>query len=68
MQVKYDIETDILVIKLSNKKPVESEHLVEKGIIIDYDENDNIIGLEILDFSKRKKIELPFQMKVSTVK
>ncbi len=47
--------TDILVIKLPNKKPVESEYLVEKSIIIDYDENDNIIGLEILDFSKGKK-------------
>jgi len=59
MQVKYDKDTDILTIKLSDKKPVESEHLVEQGIVIDYDENNNIIGLEIFDWSERKSIELP---------
>ncbi len=61
MQIKYDKDTDILVIKLTDKKPVESEHLIEQGIIIDYDENNNIIGLEILDWSERGNIELPFK-------
>jgi len=65
MQVKYDKETDILTIKLSDKKPVESEHLVEQGIVIDYDENNNIIGLEIFDWSERKNIELPFKTKLA---
>ncbi|MDQ7056431.1 MAG: DUF2283 domain-containing protein [Persephonella sp.] len=48
MQIKYDKEDDILTIKLSDKKPVESEHLIEQEIVVDYDENGNIIGLEIL--------------------
>ena len=61
MQIRYDKDTDILVIKLTDKKPVESEHLIEQGVIIDYDENDNIIGLEILDWSERRNIELPFK-------
>ncbi len=61
MQIKYDKDTDILVIKLTDKKPVESEHLIEQGVIIDYDENNNIIGLEILDWSERRNIELPFK-------
>ncbi len=67
MQVKYDKDTDILTIKLSDKKPVESEHLVEQGIVIDYDENNNIIGLEIFDWSERKSIELPFKTKLATL-
>ena len=67
MQVKYDKDTDILTIKLSDKKPVESEHLVEQGIVIDYDENNNIIGLEIFDWSERKSIELPFKTELATL-
>jgi uncharacterized protein YuzE len=67
MQVKYDKNTDILTIKLSDKRPVESEHLVEQGIVIDYDENNNIIGLEIFDWSERKSIELPFKTKLATL-
>ena len=60
MQVKYSPDVDILVIKLSDKPVYESEHLEEQGVIIDYDENDEIVGLEIFDWSKRDKIELPF--------
>ncbi|WP_457643446.1 DUF2283 domain-containing protein [Persephonella sp.] len=29
MQIKYDKDTDILTIRLSDKKPVESEHLID---------------------------------------
>jgi len=29
-------------------------------MIVDYDENDEIVGLEIFDWSKRKTLELPF--------
>ena len=61
MQIKYDKDTDILIVKFSNKKPVESEHLIEKGVVIDYDEDNNVIGLEIFDWSERRSIELPFK-------
>jgi len=53
MQIKYDEYTDILVVKLTDKKSVESEHLIKEGIIIDYDENNNVIGLEIRDLPKK---------------
>jgi len=52
MQVSYDPEADILFIKLKDKHPVESEHL-ENDVIVDYDENDDIVAIEILDFKKR---------------
>jgi len=61
MQIKYDKETDILTIRLSDKKPFESEHLIKEGIIVDYDENNKIVGLEIFDWSKKKNIKLPFK-------
>ncbi len=60
MQIKYSPDVDILVIELSDKNPVDSEYLENEGIVIDYDENDEVVGLEIFNWSKRKKIELPF--------
>ena len=60
MQIRYSPDVDILVIKLSDKPVYESEHLVEQGIVVDYDENDEIVGLEIFGWSKREKVELPF--------
>lgn len=59
MQIKYSAEVDILYIKLKDTPPVESEHLVEENLILDYDENDEIVGIEILDWSKRKEATLP---------
>lgn len=52
MKIKYDKEVDILVIRLSDEKVVESDEL-KKGIIVDYDSNGNIVKFEILDASKK---------------
>ncbi len=60
MQIRYSPDVDILVIKFSDKPVYESEHLEELGIVVDYDKNNEIVGLEIFGWSKRKNIELPF--------
>jgi uncharacterized protein YuzE len=57
--VKYSPDVDILVIELSDRTPVESEYLENEGIVVDYDENDEIVGLEIFEWSKRKDLKLP---------
>jgi len=59
MRVRYSPDVDILVIELSDRAPVESEYLEDEGIIVDYDENDEVVGLEIFDWSKKKELELP---------
>jgi uncharacterized protein YuzE len=59
MRIKYSSDVDILVIELTDKYPVESEHLEDEGIVIDYDENGEVVGIEIFDWSKRKNLELP---------
>jgi len=51
--IRYDAYADVLYVKIREGKVVESDE-VENGIILDYDINGNIIGIEILDFSKRK--------------
>lgn len=52
MKVTYDHETDILQLVFSIA-PVEESDEDKPGVIIDYDRNGNIVGMEILDASKR---------------
>ncbi|MEH2294560.1 DUF2283 domain-containing protein [Nostoc sp.] len=52
MKITYDPEVDILRIILSDV-PIEDSDEEKPGVILDYDEDGNIIGLEILDASKR---------------
>jgi uncharacterized protein YuzE len=52
MKVTYDPEVDVLRILFSNT-PIEESDEDKPGIIIDYDKDGNIVGMEILDASKR---------------
>jgi uncharacterized protein YuzE len=52
MKVTYDSEVDILRILLSDK-PIEESDEEKPGVILDYDRDGNIVGIEILDASKR---------------
>ncbi|MBD2392303.1 DUF2283 domain-containing protein [Aphanizomenon flos-aquae NRERC-008] len=50
--VLYDPEVDVFRIIFSNVQIEESDE-EKPGIILDYDEAGNIIGIEIIDASKR---------------
>ena len=52
MRVIYDPEVDVLRIVLSNA-PIEESDEDKPGVILDYDKDGNIVGLEILEASKR---------------
>lgn len=52
MKVKYDEEVDVLTIKFSDA-PIEESDQDKPGVILDYDKAGNIVGLEILNASKR---------------
>jgi uncharacterized protein YuzE len=52
MKVKYDPDVDVLRIALSDA-PVEESDEEKPGLILDYDIHGNVVGLEILDASKR---------------
>jgi uncharacterized protein YuzE len=52
MKVRYDPEADVLSILLS-EAPVEESDEDKPGVILDYDKSGNVVGLEILDASKR---------------
>ncbi|MCL0048550.1 DUF2283 domain-containing protein [Dehalococcoidia bacterium] len=50
MRVRYDEQVDILYIRIKETPYHESDEIRE-GIIMDYDKDRNIIGIEILDAS-----------------
>jgi uncharacterized protein YuzE len=52
MKVTYDPEVDVLRIVL-NDQPIEESDEEKPGIILDYDRAGNLVGLEVLDASKR---------------
>jgi len=52
VEVTYDPEVDVLRILLSNASIEESDE-DKPGVILDYDKDGNIVGLEILEASKR---------------
>jgi len=52
MKVKYDKETDVLYITFSKNKIKESDE-DKPGIVIDYDKKGSIVGIEILDASRK---------------
>ncbi|MBI2487359.1 MAG: DUF2283 domain-containing protein [Deltaproteobacteria bacterium] len=56
MKIIYDPQVDVLRILFSNA-PIEESDEDKPGVIIDYNKDGNIVGLEILDASK--KIENP---------
>ncbi len=59
MKVTYDAEVDVLRIVFSATMVQESDE-DKPGVIIDYDKDGNIVGMEILDASKR--MENPFSV------
>ena len=52
MRLKVDKESDALYLRLDETAVVDSEE-VQPGVILDYDAADNVVGVEILNLSKR---------------
>jgi uncharacterized protein YuzE len=52
MKIKVDAKTDALYFRLDESKIIESEE-VSPGIILDFNDQDQVVGIEILNLSKR---------------
>lgn len=51
MIFEYHKDSDMLYIKLASGVSVESDE-VSPGVVLDYDENNRVIGMEVEDASK----------------
>ena len=65
MKIKIDKDTDTLYFRLDENTIIESEE-VQPGVILDYDANNQVVGVELLHVSKRASAEelnsMQFQM------
>ena len=56
MKISVDKENDALYFRLDESRIVESEE-VEPGVILDYDKDDRVVGVEFLSISARASVE-----------
>jgi uncharacterized protein YuzE len=64
MKITYDRETDILTVIFTETAVAENDE-DKPGVILDYDENGNLVSLEILDASKRVDVPSKIEYQVS---
>jgi len=53
VKIEYDAQADALYIQLRGEVAVDDNLDIEDGVTIDLDEGRHIVGVEILDASKR---------------
>ena len=56
MRIEYDKEADALYIQL-REASVDDNIDIEEGVTVDLDEKKHIVGIEILDASKKLSLE-----------
>jgi uncharacterized protein YuzE len=52
MKVTYDPEVDVVRIVFNNER-IEESDTIKSGVILDFDKDGNVVGMEILNASKR---------------
>jgi len=57
MNILYNDKTDLLYIRLDDKKQDTINRRVSEDIVLDIGEDDKIVGIEILDASKHVSLE-----------
>jgi uncharacterized protein YuzE len=67
MNVLYNDRTDLLYIRLDEKKQEVINRRVSEDVILDIGEDERLIGIEILDASKHVNLErlLPVKYEIS---
>ena len=68
MQIIYNAKTDLLSIRLDDRKqPLVNRHVTE-DVVLDLGEGDRIVGIEILEASQHLNLEklLPVKYEIAT--
>jgi uncharacterized protein YuzE len=67
MQILYDSQTDLLYLRLDDRRQEIINKRVTEDIVLDLGEDDRIIGIEIMDASKHLNLDrlLPVKYEAS---
>lgn len=67
MQILYDAKTDLLYLRLDERKQQVINKRLAEDIVLDIGKDDRIVGIEILDASRHLHLEsiLPVKYEVS---
>lgn len=57
MKLEYDPTVDALYVRLNDRDIIESEQ-IRPGIVLDYDDAGNVVGIEVLSASKHDNAPL----------
>ncbi len=64
----YNDKTDLLYIRLDDRKQDVVNRRVTEGIVLDIGENDRIVGIEILDASRQVTLNKLLPVKYEVLK
>ena len=67
MQILYNSKTDLLYLRLDDRKQQVINQRLSDDIVLDLGENNQIVGIEILDASQHLNLQqlLPVEFEVS---
>ncbi len=68
MKIVYNDKTDLLYIRLDDKRQDVINRRISEDIVLDIGENDRIVGIEILDASRHISLDRLLPVKYETVK
>jgi len=68
MRIKIDLESDTLYFRIS-EDPIEESEEINKGLIVDYDADGRVVGIEILNVKEKFKMEelMALKLEIPTV-
>jgi len=68
MQILYDVKTDLLYLRLDDRKQQVTNKRLSEDIVLDVGADDKIVGIEILDASQHLNLErlLPVKYNVTS--
>lgn len=65
MQILYNDKTDLLYLRLDERKQQVINRRASEDVVLDLGDGDRIVGIEILDASKHLNLEALLPMKYS---
>lgn len=68
MNIVYNDKTDLLYIRLDDRKQDVINKRISEDIVLDVGENDKIIGIEILDASRHISLDKLLPVKYDVAK